>query len=110
MCNCNNIDFGSTENFAQQVEVPIPEHMKTYKDARLQNGQSPTVCIDPCIVDEVKELWRLGITTYGSCCGHNKAESFVNVGDSDVDRMLELGYIQNHSAIIRMDTFKLKSV
>lgn len=109
MCNCNNIEFGSTENFAQQVEVLIPEHMKSYKEARLQNGQSQTICIDPCIIDEVKELWDLGIITFGSCCGHNKAESFVNVHDKDIDRMLELGYVQNHIDKSRKDTFKLKS-
>ncbi|WP_347219295.1 hypothetical protein, partial [Chryseobacterium sp.] len=61
-CNCKNIDFGSVENFAQQVELIIPDHMKEYSAARERNGQSPTVCIDPCIVDEVKELWNKGIT------------------------------------------------
>lgn len=110
MCNCKDIDFGSVENFAQQVEVSIPDHMNDYKEARLQNGQSPTICIDPCIIDEVKELWDLGIITFGSCCGHNKAESFVNVHDKDIDRMLELGYVQNHPDKSRKDTFKLKSV
>lgn len=110
MCNCKDIDFGSKENFAQQIVVDIPDHMKEYKEARLQNGQSLTICIDPCIVDEIKELWRLGITTYGSCCGHKKAESFVNVDEKDIEKMLSHGYVQNHPDKSRKDTFRLKSV
>lgn len=30
-----------------------------------------TVCVDSCIAHEVEELWRCGIETSGSCCGHN---------------------------------------
>lgn len=30
-----------------------------------------TVCLDACIADAVKALWRGGVWTGGSCCGHN---------------------------------------
>lgn len=109
MCNCVNIDFGSEENFAQQITCDIPDHMERYKIARLQAGLTDKICIDPCIVEEIKQLWELGIETHGCCCGHNKAESFVNVHEKDIEKMIELGYKQNHWDKSRKDTFKLKS-
>lgn len=109
MCNCNNIGFGSEENFAQQIMVDIPVHMGSYKQARLKEGLSDKICIDPCIIEEIQELWKLGIETHGCCCGHNKVESFVNVHEKDIYKMIKLGYIQNHPDKSRKDTFKLKS-
>jgi len=29
------------------------------------------ICLDFCIVNDVKLLWKNGIGTGGSCCGHN---------------------------------------
>ncbi|BAP30128.1 uncharacterized protein CHSO_1091 [Chryseobacterium sp. StRB126] len=108
-CKCKDIYFGSIENFLQQIMVDIPPHMEGYKQSRLKEGLSDKISIDPCIIDEIKELWRLGITTYGSCCGHNKAESFVNVDEKDIVKMLSIGYVQNHPDKSRKDTFRLKS-
>ena len=109
MCNCENIEFGSAENYARQILFDIPEHMSNYRDARVKEGLSGKISIDPCIVEEINNLWRLGITTYGSCCGHNKADSFVNVSDKDIQTMINLGYVQNHWDESRKGTFKLKS-
>ncbi|MDM8174815.1 hypothetical protein QT327_10680 [Olivibacter sp. 47] len=107
-CNCVNIDFGSPENYAQAITVQIPDHMSDYREARLESGLSDTVSIDPCIFDEIKYLWANGIVTYGSCCGHNKAEPFVNVDESCINDMLRMGYTQNHPDPNRKDTFRLK--
>jgi hypothetical protein len=109
MCNCINIEFGSEENFAQQILCDIPNHMNSYKEARLKAGLSDKLCIDPCIFEEIKYLWSFGIETHGCCCGHNKEESFVNVHDKDIHTMLRMGYVQNHWDKSRKDTFKLKS-
>lgn len=109
MCDCKNIYFGDERNHAQRIRVKIPSHMKSYKQARLKDGLSDLICIDPCIFNEIQSLWALGIITYGSCCGHNIVESMVNVHDNDVQLMLELGYIQNHIDKTRKDTFKLKT-
>lgn len=109
MCNCVNIDFGSEENFAQQILLDIPDHMEDYRFARISAGLSRQISVDPCIVEEIKYLWSLGIETHGSCCGHNKEESFVNIHNKDIDKMLRLGYVQNHWDKTRKDTFKLKS-
>ena len=110
MCNCKNIEPQSQECYTQMITVEIPPHMESYKLAREKEGLSNLVSIDPCIYTEICELWGLGIVTYGSCCGHNKFESFVNVVEKDIEKMLELGYIQNHWDKERKDTFKLKSV
>ncbi len=29
------------------------------------------VSLDPCIAEVVKDLWKAGVRTCGSCCGHN---------------------------------------
>jgi len=91
------------------ITVEIPEHMKEYRDNRVNAGLSSKISIDPCIYNEICELWKLEIITYGSCCGHNKRESFVNVADENISQMLEMGYIQNHHDKNRKDTFRLKS-
>lgn len=110
MCNCKNITPQTKECYAQQVLLDIPPHMEAYKQSRLKNGMSPQVCIDKCVVDEIKELWSKGIITYGCCCGHNTYESMVNVDENNSNDMLEMGYVMNHKDKTRIDTFKLKSV
>lgn len=110
MCKCVNIRPQSEECYAQQIVVSIPPHMGEYKSARLNAGLSAMICIDPCIMEEIKYLWELGINTYGCCCGHNTYEPMVNVGEKDIKKMLQLGYVQNHPDKMRKDTFKLKSV
>lgn len=109
MCKCVNISFGSKECFDQQVLVDIPPHMSDYKSKRIAAGLSGQLAIDPCIFDEIHGLWNLGIITHGCCCGHNIEESFVNVDDRDIPKMIELGYVQNHPDKERTDTFRLKS-
>lgn len=91
------------------ITVEIPKHMESYKKARLKNNLSKLISIDPCIYDEICDLWSKGIITYGSCCGHNKTESMVNVDNSNISQMIDLGYIQNHLDVERKDTFRLKT-
>lgn len=109
MCNCKNITPQSKECYAQQVLIDIPSHMEAYRNARLKEGLSAQISIDPCIVAEIKYLWSQGIITYGCCCGHNKFESMVNVNDDNSKEMIGMGYVINHPDKSRIDTFKLKS-
>ncbi len=37
------------------------------------------VCVDSCIALEILALWRAGVITYGSCCGHNVRPASVIV-------------------------------
>lgn len=110
MCNCINITPQSKECYAQMITLPIPPHMQSYREAREEAGLTPLISIDPCIVDEIQELWSKGIVTYGSCCGHNLFNSMVNVREDQSGLMLEMGYVMDHPDPARVDTFKLKSV
>ena len=54
MCKWNTTDI-----------LDLPDHVCAWKENR-------TVCIDQCIVEQVKALWAAGYETLGSCCGHSK--------------------------------------
>lgn len=81
MCNCINIEIGSYDN---QICLNTPEHI---------NYHNSKICIDKCLIDEIKYLWSLGIKTTGCCCGHNKLEGFIGVDFDDIPKMKTLGYI-----------------
>ena len=49
------------------VAVDLPENMLHLKDS----GRTQ-VCIDECIVLQIRVLWAHGIQTLGCCCGHGK--------------------------------------
>jgi len=85
MCNCVDVDIGSYDN---QICLNAPEHMN-YK----------FLCIDKCLIDEIKYLWSLGIKTTGCCCGHNKIEGFIGVEFDDIPKMKALGYIVRRNEI-----------
>ena len=108
-CECKNINQQTQECYDQMVSLKIPDHMEIYRKSKIKNNGTDRVCIDPCIVSEIEWLWSKGIATYGCCCGHNKQESFVNVDDSNIQQMLGMGYVQNHTDKERKDTFRLKS-
>jgi len=109
MCNCKNITPQTKDCYSQMITVEIPDHMASYRESRLKAGLSSEVSIDPCIFEEIKELWSEGIITHGSCCGHNKFESMVNVDESNSQQMIDMGYVMNHTDKSRVDTFKMKS-
>ena len=50
------------------------------------------VSIDRCILPEVFNLWKMGIKTIGSCCGHNKTVPTIVVPDEERTKMIILGY------------------
>lgn len=78
MCNCKNIQIGSYDN---QVTVRAPDWSNHH-----------WISIDTCIVDEIKNLWTLGIKTTGCCCGHNKVKPYINVEPQYHDIMMRIGY------------------
>lgn len=109
MCNCNP-NLTEEERYAQQVVIATP--FEDYNKARIAVGLSPAVCIDPCILEEIKMLWSKGIKTHGCCCGHNNPDwyPFVNVADECIPKMLRMGYVQKHPDPTRRDTFLLKTI
>lgn len=75
-CPFHETPFGSYENY---VEV-VP----------LWGGKN--ICVDACMVPELKLLWREGIRTIECCCGHGKRLGYVAVDDASHEKMFELGY------------------
>ena len=70
---------------------------KSYNDHEVNLSAPPqitssSIVVDKCIVDELKWLWSLGITTTGCCCGHRKGKEYIKVIKKDVVRMMFLGY------------------
>lgn len=108
MCNCKP-GLTETERFSQQILLELPAGDERLR--RIAAGLSIQICIDPCILEEIKVLWDSGIKTRGCCCGHNNPDlyPFVNVSDDSIEKMLQMGYEQRHPDPERRDTFLLKS-
>lgn len=99
-CTCHPTILENEEaRFAQQVVMNLP-NWSAERARREKEGMSPTVSIDPCIVDAVYDLWMLGIQTMGCCCGHNSMRAWVNVHPKDYSRMFELGYEQRPVEVV----------
>ena len=90
MCNCIDVEIGSFDNQLLLGYYPV---MRQYRDNRVKAGLSGDgIPVDTCIVDQVVELWKTGVRTYGCCCGHNKLPGFINVDPEDFTKALALGY------------------
>lgn len=50
--------------------VSIPNFLMPEKEVR-------SVCLDPCIVNQIKALWDAGFYTLGCCCGHLESSPSV---------------------------------
>ena len=56
----------------------------------LEEGQIP---YDACILWEMQQLWKLGVETGCSCCGHGQREAVIGVNGEDSRELMEaLGY------------------
>ena len=62
-------------------------------DAVLPDCTNVSILVDRCILADVKHLWRLGVKTVCSCCGHgNQDSAFIVVDPDESEKMKELGY------------------
>lgn len=97
MCYCRQGVSGN--DYSEQCIVE-------YKEKRIQ--------CDPCLVGELVSLWRVGIETVESCCGHNRVNGYISVRRKHVERMKDLGYQKCWNAELfypgRNDSFLAKSV
>lgn len=95
-CKCVDVEMGSYDN---QTMLDRPVHMQV-------NVKTP-ICVDTCMVDEVKELWDIGIYTNGCCCGHGSAPPFVGVMPEHIQQMRSMGYqtITNSTDPTRQESF-----
>lgn len=52
-----------------------PEQILNPNDYFKWDSPGPAeICIDACIADEVLALWRAGVWTINSCCGHGRTD------------------------------------
>jgi hypothetical protein len=69
------------------IEVDLPDDIYPERKRR-------TVCIDECIVPQIKALWEAKIQTLGCCCGHGKGPCEViltgHFDPRDVSRAYEV--------------------
>lgn len=71
MCDClsTNWQIGEVEN----VVLDAGEHFEF--------AQKELVCVDACIVEQITMLWANAIWTENSCCGHNRINPSVVIGE-----------------------------
>lgn len=51
--------------------------------------------MEACIVDELKDLWKQGVRTVCSCCGHGDDRmAYIRVDAPSAPKMEALGYVQ----------------
>lgn len=95
-------------DYSKMIELKFPSHM--YKNNGGYYTEKESCLVDACMVDEIKYLWEKGIVTTGCCCGHGIAEPMINVAETEVDKMVKLGYkLMNVSEGKCKETFKAKS-
>lgn len=77
-CSCRDIAMGSYDACVP-LRPPFP----------VRGG---VVGIDRCLRSEITELWRLGVITHNSCCGHNLVTGSIVVHKDSISKMRALGY------------------
>lgn len=96
----------------KEVVISVPPEIDLRYNAP-GHKKRETVCIDKCLVEEIKCLWSMGVRTEGCCCGHsNDRMASVLVHGGDADKMLNLGYKvwKNPMDPSRKDGFVPKSI
>ena len=81
-CNCHssNKQYGEVENIILDP-----------KDYFKYDSFTKTVCVDACIVEQIKMLWKNEIWTCGCCCGHgrdNPSVAFNSLKEAEVAKEL----------------------
>lgn len=66
-CNCRS--YNRPEWGGDEPEAGVYHHAKGL------------VYVDPCIAPLIKALWRAGIETMASCCGHNAIPPSICIED-----------------------------
>ena len=72
-CNCYSYNWCIGET--PEVVLEVPKEL-------LSSIRREHVCVDACIVEDVKALWKEGIITHGACCGHNRIPASMVLEDN----------------------------
>jgi hypothetical protein len=87
-CRCENVEFGSYDNTVEMIPpFVLYDILGNKKDVWF-------VSVDTCIASDIGYLWRQGVVTENSCCGHGRVRASVVVHPDSIDKMHELGYGQ----------------
>ncbi len=91
ICTCKGTEeLGNYK--ANCVDVLLP-FVSAREPLRMPDGSLRWVVpIDRCMLREVTDLWRAGIRTTESCCGHRKAAGYVGFWKEDEEKAEALGY------------------
>ena len=68
-CDClsyNRPDWGG--NVPEVILDPRPYFSQCTK----------TICVDSCISEQIEDLWKAGVQTAMSCCGHNGKGPYID--------------------------------
>lgn len=80
-------DFGEYDG---KIYLKFPSHMLSVNGGYYTDKEG--CLIDLCLVNEIRELWDKGVSTYASCCGHGRIHGTIAVDEKDRQKMVELGY------------------
>lgn len=95
-CFCKDVEFGTYTNTVS-MKAPFP----------LENREDGWVGIDSCIASEIAWLWKNGVRTLNSCCGHRKTHSWVIVSKESEGFMDE--YYESFIAPSGRNSYLLKT-
>lgn len=89
MCQCQS--YNQPEATGSVPEVVLNQ-ARYFPDT-----ERPTVPVDACIASTIETLWREGIRTRHSCCGHNCHFGTASVALDDP------GMVRHAAAVLRDD-------
>jgi hypothetical protein len=102
MCDC--LSYNLPEDGQKTPEVVL--RPKDYFKNPDMHFERETICVDACIADVVKDLWRVGIWTHSSCCGHGNPKVRSVVVDQG-DRAAAMEFLAVHDPSIRVAAWEL---
>ena len=91
---------------------PMGTHLCTLPLPAPRWSSKTHISVDRCLAGEILMLWGKGIITTGCCCGHGDAStSYIGVDESNIDKMLAMGYIIYPNSLYpdRRDSFYSKT-
>ena len=69
------------------LPIALPDNICKWKKNR-------TVCIDECIIPQIKAIWDAGFETLGCCCGHMKRDPEVIIEqeykEDDIEKIRDI--------------------
>lgn len=88
-CGGTEDDFGVFQN-SNKILTVMPDEWETARRSRFFS-------IDSCLASELNMLWKKGVRTQESCCGHGKGLSYIAVDEKSIPIMESLGYTYDYT-------------